>query len=568
MTAKIVVVLSAALIFAVDRARAQSEQSTIAGPYWSSSRPHADFAESGWTPVTDFGQRPDTAFSATGRAKQSFPESTEPSDQDSSSTGSLIDPVRFAGDPEPAPYYSAQLPSGPRNPFGRFGSTLGRGPYGGSGFSRRPSQLRTPPSSAELAGTPIVIGDFFGGSTQVAKTTRSFSFPTTGIIVAGDPGSPNAVLAFERNGGIANDFFTTGPGRIDGSVISFDITEPLPPNEVPTSPGPGFGFDGGTVEFTSFRMPPTQFLSGDIWQASYSFSQTIEIPAGGGLAIRRIKIAEKNSPVPRDRFYFDYKFFRDVPHPFGDVNRFLFGFEKTFFSGIASLDIRLPLAATLDSVQFVNEPPARGVEFGNLGLVGKTILMTSDTLLFSGGLGLTVPSADDNRVFLSDGTQILATENESVHLLPFMAGLWTPDEFLYLQSFLQVDIDVNGNPVFGSVTGGRLSEIGRLQESHLLMLDLSGGYWIFRDPPCSGYFLRGLAAILELHYTSSLQDSDVIAANGFLISDRGNRIDVLNFTAGIHGEIAESFTITAGMGFPLRDGDDRQFDHEVTVLAN
>lgn len=71
------------------------------------------------------------------------------------------------------------------------------------------------------------------------------------------------------------------------------------------------------------------------------------IPTAGGT--RRVKISENMSPIPRDRVFFDYNDFQNalfVPNPSTgggystSVQRYMPGFEKTFFNGWASINIR------------------------------------------------------------------------------------------------------------------------------------------------------------------------------------------------------------------------------------
>ena len=178
------------------------------------------------------------------------------------------------------------------------------------------------------------------------------------------------------------------------------------------------------------RCPAAGGFEDGIWYAEYSFSETIEIPPGGGLSVKRFKIAENNSPIPRDRYYFDYRFFRDVQGAFGDVSRFIFGFEKTFLDGLMSFDVRVPFMKTLESEQIAGEIAGRGSEFGNLAAVWKSVLYTEPGFLMSGGLGVSIPTANDGRLFLLDGTQILVTENESVHFAPVSSRPLDADLFV------------------------------------------------------------------------------------------------------------------------------------------
>ncbi len=65
----------------------------------------------------------------------------------------------------------------------------------------------------------------------------------------------------------------------------------------------------------------------------------------------KIRLAESTSPIPRDRLFFNYSYFNDVPLAAGgvSVNRYTFGVEKTFFNGMTSLELRAPFATTLSS---------------------------------------------------------------------------------------------------------------------------------------------------------------------------------------------------------------------------
>jgi hypothetical protein len=65
-----------------------------------------------------------------------------------------------------------------------------------------------------------------------------------------------------------------------------------------------------------------------------------------------------------------------------------------------------------------------------------------------------------------------------------------------------------------------------------------------------------------------LQDTDSITGNGFTLDSATRRFDVLNATVGTHVFFGDQLTITPAFSFPLRDGDDQQFDFEGVVQAN
>jgi hypothetical protein len=429
------------------------------------------------------------------------------------------------------------------------------------------------------SSAPNVIGDFFGGAAQriVIRNTVPFTRHVRGFLAGGStggPGSASAVLIYEAGPGTPNDFTSTGLGTDasgDSLADTFAITEPVPPNDSPVSPGPGFVFDGGTAVYTDSVALTTaqngQFSDGEIWYASYSFSETlvIDIPAGGGAVVRRIKLAENNSPEPRDRLYFNYNYFNNVPNGFNDVNRYVFGFEKTFRDGGMSIDVRVPFASTLATDQVAEEAGTKDTEFGNLTMIWKTLLYESQQTLVSGGLGVAAPTGDDTRLYRLDGRQILQIRNESVHLLPYVAVLSSPIDSLFLQGFLQFDVDANGNPAFGNAAGGGLGSIGTLHDPTLMFIDVALGYRWYQNQYA---VITSIVPLIELHYSTTLQHADALTGGGLTLSSVSPRFDIVNMTMGAQFSLGNQFSVTPAIVVPLRSGDDRQFDMEAVVLAN
>jgi hypothetical protein len=429
------------------------------------------------------------------------------------------------------------------------------------------------------SGAPNLIGDFFGGGSQVitVRQTTPTNIFVRGELAGNSPpaGATNAIWIYESSIGTANDFTSNGFGidtTGDGTADTFRISEPLPPNDSNVSPGPGYVFDGGTAVYTGSQARTTA-LPGpvpdqSIWYAQYSFSQTItvDVPSGGGAVVRRVKLAENNSPIPRDRLFGLYNFFNDVPNGFGDVSRYALGFEKTFRDGGMSLDVRFPFAATLSSDQSTGGIGSKNTEFGNTTLIWKSLLFEDATLLVSGGLGVALPTANDTRLFLANGRQILQINNDAVHLLPFGAFLATPNDQTFFQAFCQLDLDPNGDRVQGDPNGGPMQRIGTLQDATLLFLDGTLGMWAYRNPYARA--VTGIAPVIELHYSSTLQDTESLTGNGFTVNGVSRRFDVLNGTICTHFFLGDQLTVTPAISFPLRNGNDQQFDYEAIVQAN
>lgn len=441
-------------------------------------------------------------------------------------------------------------------------------------FSDRPAPPRSTPFGTDLVGVNT-MGDFFGEAmrTVTVLETQSYGFHTLGSIVAGSPGSANSLLVFEANGGLADDFTTIGLGfdqSGDSIPDTFNMAEPLPPNEVPTSPGPGFTYAGGTVVYTG-NNSTTQAIDGvypatspnNTWFASYGYTRSSELVVGG-LAMRRIKIAEMNSPLPKHRIYGSFNFYNDVINNVGDVSRAFLGIERPFYQNLMSLDLRVPFGSTLDTTQAVSGFGSRAGEFGNIVLTAKAVLLQGRKGVVTAGLGLGLPTGSDSRIVSSQGgVELLRFENESLHVLPFVAGLWTPGSRAFVQWFLQWDIDANGSDVRVRNSGGSLVNVGTLQDQTLTFVDVTFGTWLRRDR-CRTVW--GIVPVAELHYSTTSQDTDSVSQGAFVVTNPTNRYDVLNLTLGSHFMIGQS-TLTGGAAIPLRRSNygDRQFDYEAVV---
>jgi hypothetical protein len=393
-------------------------------------------------------------------------------------------------------------------------------------------------SSLDMA--PNSIGDFFG----VPCTTSSFVGPTIEEAIVSF--SDDTVFVANRSGG--PQFIAPAPVDQFGTpVVVRGLVDP-----------------DGTGSFLA--EPTGDLLNNEI--PIYAIRQVYEIclPTPGA-AIGRVKLADNNSPLPRDRVFFDYNYFHNTSLNGVDVNRYTPGLEKTFFDGMTSLEFRMPMAGTLDSDVVINS--ATGVdqtglngEFGDLFFGFKALLAASDHGAIAAGMGVTVPTADDVHVVLTDGTTLAVVENEAVYLSPYAAFLVTPSSRTFVQGFVQFNVDTSGNPVLLNSTGTGLVPAGRLNEQALLFLDLSIGRWIYRDlsgPP------RGLAWVLEAHYTSTIEDADAFSSGLFQVGDAQQDFDILNLTLGMHAMVGRS-VFTVGYGVPVTD--DRGFDGELRAFVN
>ena len=439
-------------------------------------------------------------------------------------------------------------------------------------------------TSGSFSAAPTMIGDIFGGSFSTFGGFQTVRFQQYGVgtLLSGDDGLSNSTIAFEFGQDTTpNDIITTGLGADrnlpipDGHADTFAILEPVPPSDAPTSPGPGFVFDGGTAVYTGNTTDTTAqagiYTDGSIWYIDYSYTETIPggengrpVP-GPGVAARRIKLSENFSPAVRDRCFATYNFFNDAFGGLGDVSRYTLGFEKILVEELFSIETRMLMAGTYGSTQDLQLNEARDFEFGNCALIGKAVLLQTENFLWSGGLGVTLPTADDTRI-KQGGQDVLVVKNRTVHLLPFSAMLFRLSRNSAFQAYMQLDVAANSDPIFANLTGGPLPLIGKFNDSTLMNIDLAFSHVLFRNQNRGK--LKQLIGNAELHYTGTMQESDVVTNGSLTYSNLKRNFNIVNATGGCHFVFCNNVVVTPAMSIPLRDGLDQQFDYEAIVQLN
>jgi len=244
------------------------------------------------------------------------------------------------------------------------------------------------------------------------------------------------------------------------------------------------------------KLSSVPFMIGDTGAGScVSFGNLISVALGHPtLGCSRLNIAEGNTPLPTDRVYFSYRHFDNATptRVFAnfedfDVDRFTLGGERTFFNGMLSAEIRLPIENRLSSEIGTNiaqfDPPFlpgavlgnnpitsdRRTELANISLVFKALLIERTDYAISAGLGVTLPTARDviydaimetfvQRDVLSLDYVALTTiaANETVYLAPFLSWIWKPTPKFFHQGFLQVEVAANNSP-FSAVAAGQVT---------------------------------------------------------------------------------------------------------------
>lgn len=330
-------------------------------------------------------------------------------------------------------------------------------------------------------------------------------------------------------------------------------------------------FDASNSVMVTPDAPP--FSPGDPIEWAYQLAYNYVLPIGiqnpgSGGSVGKVRLSDNNSALPQDRLFVDFNYFANVPTFYeSNTRRMTPGIEKTFYTeafGLGSFEVRVPMASSLaTSLRLNGINDGSSQEFGNVNLALKHVLSAGEDYILAFGLGMSLPTGDDFSLAGTNGTQIIHIENRSVHLTPYLAALYQPNDIFFSHLFWQFDFDTNGNPAYiNSDLSGPIEHAGRWHDPTFMYVDLGVGAWLTR----SEGFIRGTALSTELHFTGNVQDPDFVAGGSFVVGDPNNNINVLNGTLGYTMLLGQSTTVTMGVSAPLLN--DRVFDTEGRLFIN
>ena len=364
----------------------------------------------------------------------------------------------------------------------------------------------------------------------------------------------------------------TAPSPVTPNVLAPPVTTNRPPVGR-TAPVSSSRNSSNNNSFSP-RLARAAPIMGDTLSPSLGLGlvEAQQIPQAGGAT--RAKIAENSSSLPMDRLIFNYNHFHSAVNegfnqPSTDIDRFTLGFEKTFLDQMMSVEVRMPFVVDNDFVD-----PAdfarNGSDAGNLSVTLKGVLNSDEYSLIAAGMTIDTPTGGNTVLTDFITTDVFDISNDAVHLSPFVGFLCAPVRDRTHQGFIQIDVPLNGNNIVINGGGPGLEE--ELLEQTLLYLDYAFSQELYnsgRGRRGGNFEVRRLLGLAELHYTTTLEDSDVaFAGTGNELSSFGNRIDVLNLTLGLHTEFSNNTQLRLGTVMPLTDDDDRFFDFEFQAQLN
>ena len=434
-----------------------------------------------------------------------------------------------------------------------------------------------PPVRDRIFEIPGFVGGFHATGLRAIRnvpgtasvTTRTLTFTGTANDAAGEGAFIAFFPPFSSGGGVGNGI--GGPGgpypittivsgtAIGGGNFALDENTELSGQIQANFPGAFFLNGIGSEADLSVLFNYLQSLN-VITPGSFVFVN-LPNPSSGGL-VGRNRFFEDGTPVPHDHVYFFHNHvgsYRGLGTPL-DINRYVFGLEKTFLDQMFSIELRVPFAGTASSTQAVGQEfLVDNVEFGNLGVVLKAAIFRTPTLLVSAGLGLSTPTADDTRLLLG-GLPVLEIQNRAVLFQPLFGIAWAPTERLYAQVGAQFDFDPIGNPVQALSGAGIPYRAGVWHDRSTFSLSAASGFWAYLNP---AGLLSGLALQTELHYDVAFGENSTVRDGSILVGAIPQRPEVLQGTAGVIAVLGQRVQLAVGASFPL--AGDRLFDWTLTA---
>jgi hypothetical protein len=259
-----------------------------------------------------------------------------------------------------------------------------------------------------------------------------------------------------------------------------------------------------------------------------------------------LKVSDNQSPIPQDRVFFSFNYFdnlnasvdRKLQSPIQNLQVYheLFGIEKTFLDGNASIGFRVPL----NTISFKSTANVAGLGGsstapGDLSVFLKYVLYQQQGTLFSTGLQVTAPTGPG-----AFGGAKYYSYFRDTQIQPFVGYLFARDRF-YFQGFSSINVPTMS------------------QDVTLWFNDLSIGYYVYRanDP---NRFLTAIVPTAEVHVNTPLNH------RGYGTSDLAGTPDVLDMTFGTNVELRKRAILSVAYVTPVTGP--KPFNAELVMLLN
>jgi hypothetical protein len=271
-------------------------------------------------------------------------------------------------------------------------------------------------------------------------------------------------------------------------------------------------------------------IGSSAWLTGYSVgtdSFTFTLPT---MLLTRPNVVEHFNADVQNRIWADYRHWNNavsMSSGTGFLNRaveqYSFGLEKKVLKR-TSMELRVPLIYQFGSGQL---DTAGAVELGNVSVFMKQVLIQRSRWTISGGVGTSLPTANDWQPF---GDARL--KNNAYYLVSFLGAQWHPNSNTFGHFVVQADVPVEKNELFFDG-----SPSVKVNGQHVIRSGVQLGHWIYRADhgkrPCR------FGAFAEVNYAVVTEGSPYRG-----LPDGVNDIFVSAFNS-------KKSTLSAAVGMPM-----------------
>lgn len=385
------------------------------------------------------------------------------------------------------------------------------------------SATGTPDSSGQSGAPP---------STDPGSTAIDPNSPAAGLANPADPGN---------FGTGSNDVFGNAAGGAAPGLGGFAGSSGAPPGMIGDQSPISRVFASATSRFPTVPTPtPPPKVGGNPGIVNGNGTTTNLWKLAG------LKVSDNQSPVPQDRFFYSFNYFDNLnasvdrkqlsPIQNLQVYHQLFGLEKTFLDGQASIGFRMPLN-TISFKSTASVPGLGGSSTapGDLSVFLKYVLYKQQNSLISTGLQVTAPTGPG-----AFGGAKYYSYFRDTQIQPFIAYLYQRDRF-YFQGFTSLNVPSTS------------------QDVTQLFNDVSVGYYAYRatDP---NRFVTAIVPTAEAHLNTPLNH------RGFSATDLASTPDVLDMTFGTNLELRRRAILSVAYVTPVTGP--KPFNAEFLMMLN
>ncbi|MCL2709766.1 MAG: hypothetical protein FWE95_02700 [Planctomycetaceae bacterium] len=335
---------------------------------------------------------------------------------------------------------------------------------------------------------------------------------------------------------------------LDVPLVDF-AAEPLPmPDErehiwdVPDYSTFDFHSGYGTHRPNKPRFYAPDMIGSSAWLTGHNIRAnglTFSLPT---MLLSRPNVVEHFNAGAQNRIWADYRHWNNAVS-FGGKSRAVeqlsFGLETQLLRS-SSVELRVPVISQFASKQMPGTF-ATATELGNVSVFLKQILCQDSRWTISGGVGATLPTAEDLRLPTS-----VRLKNNASYLVSFLGAQWQPNCYTFGHFVVQADFPMAKN----EWTVGTHRE--RVNGQQVIRTGLQLGHWIYRVD--HGRHPSRLGAFAEINYA--------VVTSGYASGHVGGAIDTRKsaLTAAVGVPLVlDQLTCTSSLIVPI-SGSDRPFD--------